>query len=312
MGSRRFDAPRIDLPFFDRAPLTIVTSRASTPNWVVRDNRLRTILRPMTSLSRSRRLTTLVGASILVASATIFSALPAQAAPGVPGPSAGKVAYAALGDSIAAGVGGGDYLDACLTSPFGYASLIADEPGTVHEALLGCAGATTSVVVATQLAGLDRRTKLVTLTVGANDLGLDAVTAACLGGPIEACLAAIAAAQANLGPLAASLTTTLAAIREAAPNATVVVTGYPLLFDAPQAGTVQALVNEGTVALNDVIEATVMAAGSGFLYISVEEAFTGHGLGSADPWIVSLPAVDAFHPNVAGYAAYTDLILDAV
>jgi lysophospholipase L1-like esterase len=265
----------------------------------------------MTMKSRTRRIATLTSASILVAAATIFSAFPAQAAPGQPGPSADKVAYAALGDSYAAGVGGGDYLDACLRSPNGYAAMIADEPGMVHVALAACTGATNTDVAATQLSGLDRRTKLVTLTVGANDLGLQALTAACLGGPVDVCLAAIAVAQANLVPLAGHLAATLGAIHTAAPNATVVVTGYPLLINAP-ADQVQALVNAGVAALNDVIEGTVTAAGPGFVYVDVEGVFAGHGVGSDDAWLIAPPSPEAFHPNIAGYEAYADAILGAL
>ena len=264
----------------------------------------------MTTLSRTRRLTTLAGASILVASATIFGAVPAQAAPGGPGPSADKSSYAALGDSYAAGVGGGDYLDACLTSPNGYAADLADDPGRVHSTLLGCVGATVDVVAATQLGGLDLRTKLVTITVGANDLGLEAVTAACLAGTLQECQAAVQAALANLTPFAADLVATLAAVREAAPKATIVVTGYPLLLDPslPQA----AVVNAGVIALNRVIAAAVAASGDGFIYVDVVAAFAGHGIGSADPWIVAPPAPDAFHPNPAGYAAYAEAIRAAL
>ena len=65
----------------------------------------------MTTLSSSRRLVTLASASILVASATIFGALPAHAAPAGPGPSSDKSSYAALGDSYAAGQGAGVPLD---------------------------------------------------------------------------------------------------------------------------------------------------------------------------------------------------------
>lgn len=263
----------------------------------------------MTTLSRTRRLTTLASASILVASATLFGALPAMAAPGgQPGPpSADKAAYAALGDSYAAGVGGGDYLDACLTSPNGYAADLASDPGlTVHASLRGCVGATVDDVVATQLGGLDLRTRLVTLTVGANDLGLDTVTTACLLGTVEQCAAAVAAAQANLPMLASDLAGALAAIRTAAPKATVLVTGYPLLLDpaVPQAG----VVNAGVVALNAVIQGVVAAAGPGFVYVDVTDDFAGHGLGSASPWIVAPPNADAFHPNPAGYDAYAAAI----
>jgi len=98
-------------------------------------------------------------------------------------------------------------------------------------------------------------------------------------------------------------------VREAAPNATVIVTGYPLLFENPPVGSVEFLVNQGILALNATIEATVLAAGSGFVYVDLVDAFAGHSLGSADPWLVAPPAPDAFHPNPAGYAAIADAIL---
>ena len=71
---------------------------------------------------------------------------------------------------------------------------------------------------------------LVTLTVGANDLGLAAVTAACLAARRSAC-AAVARHRPSLGPMAVSLAAPLATIRAAAPKATVIVTGYPLLLE---------------------------------------------------------------------------------
>ena len=262
----------------------------------------------MTTLSRTRRLLTLASASILVASAAVVGALPANAAPGgEPGPpAAGKVAYAALGDSYAAGVGGGEYLDECFLSPNGYAAQLASDPGNVHVALNGCIGATTTDVLG-QLGGIDHRTRSITLTVGANDLGLAAVTAACLGGPMEACLAAIAEAQADLGPMAVSLSTTLATIRAAAPKAEVIVTGYPVLLEHavdPSGGALALAI----AALNSTIAGVVAAAGPGFEFVDVTDEFAGHGIGSLDPWIVALPALDAFHPNIAGHTAYADAI----
>jgi lysophospholipase L1-like esterase len=266
----------------------------------------------MTTLSRTRRLTTLASASILVATATVFGALPAHAAPGgAPAPASEKVSYVALGDSYAAGVGGGDYLDLCLTSPNGYAADLADDPSRMqHATLRGCVGATVEDVVATQLGGLDLRTRLVTLTVGANDLGLEAVTEACLFGTFEQCATAVALSQAELAELGPDLVAALAAVREAAPKATVVVTGYPLLLDSsvPQAG----IVNAGVVALNEVIATAVALAGDGFVYVDVVSAFAGHGIGSADPWILAPPDPFAFHPTAEGYTAYADAIRAAL
>ncbi len=255
---------------------------------------------------------TLASASILVASATMFSALPAHAAPGgTAGPASDKASYVALGDSYAAGVGGGDYLDTCLTSPNGYAADLTGDPGRrQHSSLRGCVGATVDMVLATQLAGLDLRTKLITFTAGANDLGLQAVTFACLYGTFQDCQAAVQAALANLTPLAQDLATTFATIRASAPKATVLVTGYPLLADPsiPQGQ----VVNDGVIALNGVIAAATQAAGPGFTYVDVTGAFAGHWIGSNDPWIVLPPLPDAFHPTPVGYDAYANAIRAAL
>jgi lysophospholipase L1-like esterase len=259
----------------------------------------------MTSPSQTRR-STLVTALALVAAATMFGALPAQASPGTPPvlpPNAQKVAYAALGDSYAAGFGGGDYTGPpCFQSPNGYAAQLASDPGQVHVALRGCTGAT-SLDVLGQLDGLDHRTKFVTLTVGANDLGLDAVTAACLPGPSLACAEALGeAAYLAQNVLPGHLGATLAGVRAAAPRATIAVTGYPYLLDPAVPNS--AAINGGTAILNGVIAGVVTASGPGFAYVDVTGAFMGHGIGSLDPWIVAPPAADAFHPNTAGYTAY--------
>lgn len=271
---------------------------------------------PMSTLSKARPLRTLASVSLLVACATVFGALPAQAGPGGGhGPAAKKVSYAALGDSFGAGVGGGDYLDSCLTSPNGYAADLADDPSRKqHSSLRGCVGATVDQVVATQLAGLDLRTRLVTLTVGANDLGVAAVMTACLSGTVEQCQAAVVTAQAELAELGPELVAALAAVRDAAPKATVVVTGYPLLLDSsvPQVG----FVNVGVLALNEVIASAVALAGAlaggGFVYVDVVGAFAGHGIGSSDPWILAPPDIFPFHPTAEGYTAYADAIRAAL
>lgn len=264
----------------------------------------------MTATTNLRHRASLLGVAVVAVLSTGFAVVPAQALAGGPPDHAAnvKISYAALGDSYAAGLGGGDYLEfECFTSPNGYAALLADDPGQVHTDLRGCAGATTADVLG-QLEGLDHRTKSVTLTVGANDLGVAALANTCLTGTPEQCLAAVQYAQTVLLPeLATDLAATLAAIREAAPKATVFVTGYPLLFE-PSADPRVAAVNAGIVALNTVIQTAVAAAGPGFVYVDVTEAFAGHGIGSSDPWINGLSDAAPFHPNAAGYAAYADAI----
>lgn len=263
----------------------------------------------MTATTNLRHRASLLGVAVVAVLSTGFAVVPAQALAGGPPDHAAnvKISYAALGDSYAAGLGGGDYLEfECFTSPNGYAALLADDPGQVHTDLRGCAGATTADVLG-QLEGLDHRTKSVTLTVGANDLGVAALANTCLTGTPEQCLAAVAQAQALLPQLATDLAITLGAIREAAPKATVYVTGYPLLFE-PSADPRIAAINAGIMTLNGVIQAAVAAAGEGFVYVDVTQAFLGHGIGSTDPWIHGPFDAVPFHPNAAGYAAYADLI----
>jgi lysophospholipase L1-like esterase len=222
-----------------------------------------------------------------------------------PAPTGG--AYVALGDSYAAGMGGGDYLDACLTSPNGYAAMLGNDPDRTRVELRGCSGATTKDVTASQLAGLDEDATIVTLTVGANDLGVRALGDACFTGSPEVCSATLAAGVERLGELSLDLPALYGAIRAAAPNATVFVTGYPLLVEDPadESGTA---INDGMFLVNDVIEASVDAAGSGFVYVDVESAFVGHRIGSAEPWLIAPPEGEAFHPNAEGYSAYAEAI----
>ena len=110
------------------------------------------------------------------------------------------------------------------------------------------------------------------------------------------------------------LAKTYAAVVADSPKATVVVTGYPYLFETPaptdpNASTIMAI-NNATTALNQTIQAaTAAAAGAGadIVYVDVTAAFAGHGIGSLDPYL-NAAGPDAFHPNAAGYAAYAAAI----
>ena len=97
--------------------------------------------------------------------------------------------YVALGDSYAAGQGASapeDYHNKCLRSPNGYPALL-DAENQIHlRANAACTGATTSAVANEQLSALKQGTRLVTLTVGAADLGLSQVLTACTRGGLRA------------------------------------------------------------------------------------------------------------------------------
>ena len=248
-------------------------------------------------------------------------ALPAAAA------NSGTVQYVALGDSYAAGQGGGDYLNDCLESPNGYPYLLDAERQIHLRANAACTGAKTSEVVSTQLSALNRGTRLVTLTVGAADLGLSGVLAACTAVPPVNCQAAIAQAVGQLAGLRDRLIELYAAVADEAPNALIVVTGYPYLFGLPTPGCDQTVdvicaINNATTALNATIQQAVEAQPDrvNIVYVDVTAAFAGHGIGSEEPFIHDRltdddpprPDPDAFHPNAAGYRAYAKAIFAAI
>lgn len=232
-----------------------------------------------------------VAAIGLIAGAT---ALPASAA--------SPTSYIGLGDSIAAGTGGGTYTDlSCLQTAAAY-------PTQLHGTNLGCFGAKTGNVQ-TQAGKLNGSVKTVTVTVGANDVGVGNVAAVCMTQDAASCQSAISDATVALQYLPGKLTATIATVRANAPNARITFTGYPLLFTVsglpPAQQTVAAEINAATALLNATIAGTVLANGA--LYTDVTWRFLGHGYGSPSPWIngpISTPTgldPSSFHPNYAGY-----------
>jgi lysophospholipase L1-like esterase len=229
--------------------------------------------------------------------------------------------YVALGDSYAAGQGASapdDYLNNCLQSPNGYPALL-DAENQIHlRANAACSGATTSDVASGQLSALKQGTRLVTLTVGAADLGLSRVLAACTAGTPAQCQEAIGLANLLLpaecgheSELGRRLGNLYADVAEAAPNALIVATGYPLLFDDPD--LLETQINDATTRLNCAIDKAVadaQTAGINIVYVDVTKAFDDHGIGGSEELFINPPGtgINAFHPTPAGYVAYAEAI----
>ena len=112
-------------------------------------------------------------------------------------------------------------------------------------------------------------------------------------------------------------------IREKAPNARIIIVGYPQLFvDDPNNqyddllfAEDQRWMNQKAAELNAMLASAAQEAGAEF--VDPTDAFRGHGIGSSDPWINDLnlggPGMMAhdpssFHPNAAGHAALAQLI----
>ncbi|BCW20290.1 hypothetical protein NtRootA9_29980 [Arthrobacter sp. NtRootA9] len=262
------------------------------------------------------------------------AAAPAAAAPPVP-----DVDLVAFGDSYTAGIGAGAYTTAapCLQTDGGYVSLLLKLPVVGgNSANAACAGAVLTdrpsdavpsvmeqVAAAAAAGKLSVRTELVTVTAGPNDIDFTTPLKICASMPLDACAQAVQRVRGALPAVQANLVEALTAVRRAAPRATIVVFGYPLLFDpdgwptllTPEA---QRLVNAGTLTLNGTIERAAESprVKAKAVYVDVTRAFTGHTLNSAAPWINFNPAdpfaLQNFHPNAAGHEAYADALEGAV
>ncbi|MDW4574341.1 SGNH/GDSL hydrolase family protein [Microbacterium sp. M3] len=228
--------------------------------------------------------------------------------------------YAAVGDSFAAGVGAGSYLDtSCYRSSKSYPKLLDADADKLLSTFVACSGANTAAVVA-QTGAVPAGAALVTVTVGGNDVGFADVMQNCFVLPNSTCASKIAAGSAIAASdaFAANVAGVITAIRAKAPAARVVVAGYPLLFWENASGVNPKYswadeVNDQTVALNDVIERVAVANGA--VFVDVEDDFAGHGVGSTAPWINDwswLSTTNGFHPTASGYVAYAAAIRAAI
>ena len=262
-------------------------------------------------LKLRRRRTALAAGLATLAMAAGLAAAPAQAVD--------KSDYIALGDSYAAGQGAGPYQDACYRSENTYSELAADDKAIKLVTNAACSGKTTQQVVSTQLRQLNRSTELVTITAGGNNLGFGDIITNCGAAMIDPTAAAEcyrvstdATAMIVSGQLAGEVASMIQSVKAAAPNAKIVVTGYPYLYDPISAGLTDPMslfIYQATDLADGLNGSIALAAGAtGVQYVDVRAAFLGHGINTADPWInldlANLGSPDNFHPNAEGYQAY--------
>ena len=181
-----------------------------------------------------------------------------------------------------------------------------------------------------QLDVLGPDVSLVTMSLGGNDLGFADVVKDCVingeGGVgfIDTCQEIHDQRIDEVLPeLRDQLVERYRQIKEKAPNARVIIVGYPQLFvDNPSDsyGNLlfaedQAWMNEKAADLNAMLREAAREAGVEF--VDPTEAFRQHGIGSDEPWLNDLdfggPGMmvtdpSSFHPNGAGHAALAQLI----
>jgi len=250
------------------------------------------------------RRTTAIVSLTLSAVLTLAVATPAAAA-------ASTTDYIAMGDSYSSGVGASGQIGLCLRSANAYPGLWAAVNHPKSYRSVACGGATTDDVRHLQVLALSRGTDLVSITIGGNDVGFASTMITCTLVDEAGCQAAVDEAVATgEGELPGKLDATYAAIARRAPNARVLVLGYPLLFDETSTScgfaglsiAKRRAINEGDRRLNAVIEDRASAAG--FEFVDVTDDFAGHGACAPQPWInglVILPPTNSFHPNGSGY-----------
>ncbi len=219
--------------------------------------------------------------------------------------------YVALGDSYSSGVGAGDYdsgSGSCKRSPHAYPQLWANAHSPSSFDFVACSGARTGDVLANQLSPLSSSTGTVTISIGGNDAGFSDVMINCVLPGEDNCISRINTARTFVSnELPAKLDQVYNQITSRAPNAHVVVVGYPHFYKidgscvAGLTDAERSAVNGASDLLNEVISAR--ASAHGFTFADVVGNFTGHEICSGDAWLhsVSLPDVtNSYHPTAAG------------
>ncbi len=250
----------------------------------------------------------IVSAAVVASSfglATTVTAVPAADA-------ASSVSYVALGDSYTSGLGAGDYISSsgsCDRSTRAYPEQWAAAESPVSFVSVACAGATTSDVLSSQVSALSASTTLVSITIGGNDAGFSSVMETCILGSTSSCLNAVSVAEAFVtSQLPARLNATLQAIRAHAPGATIVLLGYPDLYDLSKSSTCIGLSTNDRKALNagaNALDSALATAAqvNGDTFADVRGQFAGHEICDSGSWLHSVDILaisSSYHPNASG------------
>ena len=171
---------------------------------------------------------------LAAAGATALTGAAVALSLGSPATAAGT-GYVALGDSYSSGTGTRTYISdgtSCQRSVYAYPSLDA-APLALSLTFRACSGATVADVTNTQLSALTSTTAYVTISVGGNDAGFASVLTTCAQPSwLSNCNGAIDKAQLVINTtLPGRLTTLYSSIKAKAPNARVIVVGYPRIFN---------------------------------------------------------------------------------
>lgn len=271
---------------------------------------------------------TLVVLLVLAAGATAFAFYQGRQTPD------GRPEYVAMGSSYAAGAGLGELQEGspllCARSVGGYPQLLARKR-RLAIVDMSCGGGVTKHLLrggqyfqGPQVRVIGAETRLVTVTVGGNDIGyigdlsmlaarrtdslFGRLVRSFWGGPKPA-------AERDFAGVRSELVAVMREVRRRAPEARIVVATYPTLV--PQKGTCPALgMTEGEAGLmrevGDGLAAVTRDAArqGGALLVDMHALGAEHHVCSAAPWVTgwSNGGVSPFHPNAAGAEATAEAV----
>jgi len=255
-----------------------------------------------------------------------------------PAPASG-LQYAALGDSFTSAplVPVTDMAKGCFRSRANYPALVARELGARLEDR-SCGGARTVDFrrsqypeVPPQLTAVEPGVDLVTISVGGNDQRVFArLVTRCTrlraqdpaGDPCRKFMRSTGSdvLLTALRTTRSRVTAIVREVRERAPEAEVLVVGYPQIISAdnrcaqlPLAARDYAYGEEVNRALTEVLRSAAQATGA--TYVDVWAASQGHDICSDDPWVngavTDQKRAAAYHPFAAEQVAVADLVVDA-
>ncbi|WP_089154331.1 SGNH/GDSL hydrolase family protein [Micromonospora sp. NBS 11-29] len=268
-------------------------------------------------------------ATLAAATAGVLLAVVAPAHAAVP---AGR--YVALGDSYTSAPLVPTQVDLnCLRSNRNYPSLVAASAGSSSFADVSCSGATTDdilyggsgalgIKLPPQLNAVTSATALVTVQIGGNDIGFSGIISDCaeasvgspLGSPCKDRFTAGGTDQlrGRIAGAAPKVTAVLRAVRQAAPNARIVVLGYPAILPdsgygcwpvVPIAYQDVPYLRGVEKALNTMLADTAKANGASYADVYTPSIGRDACKSSGTRWVEGLvPQSSAapFHPNARG------------
>lgn len=243
--------------------------------------------------------------------------------------------YVALGDSYTAAPGVPETLpaDGCQRSTGNYPTIVARELDFEEFEDRSCGGASTDDMLAPQtsqvdpqLAAVDEDTDVVTLGIGGNDFDLyGSLMVSCIGmrrsdpdgAPCSSTPGARSLSDA-VPQIADQVAAVVEEVEDRAPEARVLVIGYPVIVDeATLCPDRLPLAEDDHVFVARLLESLDRATreevgGTGATYVDVRSATRGHDICAPDPWINDItndPNAAILHPFAAEQRAVAELVL---